>query len=352
MKKYDETDALSEESQVVTVVETSKELAKKAGEPFIGTWVEAHNFSRDNEYIKGGYRINFNTVRRILRSLFMVHNESMNIWSHLAGVVLFVVFVAYIAICITPKISLLNFVQQLQGKFNSTLELPNNLFAFPHLRNERPDVWNLEDVSSYFSNFTFALKEYINSVAYFLLSLRSNMSLHSMNSLMHNLERFPSQIKHQALTLYNRTLEKFEYSDTEEETIGVISRCTVPRKRRASLCPHDRRHPLLVVQRDVSPVLRLREQAAGLPLQTRLRRNLLANSGEHVSAGDLRLRVQPNPQDLLHPGGVHDLRRRLCDDFDARRRNVEVQADARVPLHIRGAVCRSPGGPRGGYERS
>eukprot|EP00826_Nyctotherus_ovalis_P013034 TRINITY_DN1348_c0_g1_i14.p2 TRINITY_DN1348_c0_g1~~TRINITY_DN1348_c0_g1_i14.p2 ORF type:complete len:134 (-),score=41.30 TRINITY_DN1348_c0_g1_i14:1058-1459(-) len=118
MKKYDETDVLSEETQVVTVVETSKELAKKTGEPFIGTWIEAHNFSRDNEYIKRGYRINFNTARRIFKSLFMIHNESMNIWSHLAGVVLFIIFIAYIAICITPKISPLEFVHQLQDKFN------------------------------------------------------------------------------------------------------------------------------------------------------------------------------------------------------------------------------------------
>jgi len=37
-----------------------------------------------------GYRINFNTFPRILRSLFMLHNESVNVWSHLLGVLLFI----------------------------------------------------------------------------------------------------------------------------------------------------------------------------------------------------------------------------------------------------------------------
>lgn len=37
---------------------------------------------KDNDKITHGYRINFNTPGKIFRSLFMVHNESVNIWSH------------------------------------------------------------------------------------------------------------------------------------------------------------------------------------------------------------------------------------------------------------------------------
>jgi hypothetical protein len=54
---------------------------------------EAHDFMKDNEYITSGYRINFNSVKRVAQSLFMLHNESVNIWSHLLGA-LFVVFLA------------------------------------------------------------------------------------------------------------------------------------------------------------------------------------------------------------------------------------------------------------------
>mmetsp|Transcript_26001 Transcript_26001/g.46012 ORF Transcript_26001/g.46012 Transcript_26001/m.46012 type:complete len:377 (-) Transcript_26001:6656-7786(-) len=55
----------------------------------IGDAHSAPAYCRDNEYIKTGYRINFSTSKRIFSSLFMVHNESVNVWTHLLGVMLF-----------------------------------------------------------------------------------------------------------------------------------------------------------------------------------------------------------------------------------------------------------------------
>ena len=43
-------------------------------------------FLIDNEFILHGYRINFNTKMKIFKSLFMLHNETVNVWSHLLGV--------------------------------------------------------------------------------------------------------------------------------------------------------------------------------------------------------------------------------------------------------------------------
>lgn len=65
--------------------------------------VEGHDFLRDNEYIISGYRINFSSTRRILRryfsfSLFMVHNESVNVWSHLLGMLLFLSLMLYVIV--------------------------------------------------------------------------------------------------------------------------------------------------------------------------------------------------------------------------------------------------------------
>jgi hypothetical protein len=51
-------------------------------EHFIGEYDKAPAFMKDNLDITHGYRINFNTPSRILRSLFMLHNESVNIWTH------------------------------------------------------------------------------------------------------------------------------------------------------------------------------------------------------------------------------------------------------------------------------
>lgn len=66
-------------------------------DPHIGTIAEAHSFLHDNEYILSGYRIYFNSTGRILKSLFMLHNESANVWSHLAGVLLFFALTGYTA---------------------------------------------------------------------------------------------------------------------------------------------------------------------------------------------------------------------------------------------------------------
>ena len=52
----------------------------------------------DNKYILRGYRVGFNTVGRILKSLFLIHNETFNIWSHLTGCIYALVLLV-ITIC-------------------------------------------------------------------------------------------------------------------------------------------------------------------------------------------------------------------------------------------------------------
>ncbi|KAI8990083.1 putative hemolysin-III channel protein Izh2 [Pilobolus umbonatus] len=45
----------------------------------------------DNVYITGGYRPQTNSYRECITSLFYLHNESVNIWSHLLGFFLFLI---------------------------------------------------------------------------------------------------------------------------------------------------------------------------------------------------------------------------------------------------------------------
>jgi predicted membrane channel-forming protein YqfA (hemolysin III family) len=52
---------------------------------------------KDNEFIKHGYRINFDSTIKVAKSLFMLHNESVNIWSHLIGSMLVILLVLYTA---------------------------------------------------------------------------------------------------------------------------------------------------------------------------------------------------------------------------------------------------------------
>lgn len=60
-----------------------------AQKPEIGVIDQEHDFLRDNEFIEKGYRLNFSTTRKIIKSLFMVHNELFNVWSHLLGALIF-----------------------------------------------------------------------------------------------------------------------------------------------------------------------------------------------------------------------------------------------------------------------
>jgi adiponectin receptor len=62
---------------------------------FIGHLLMAPAHLRDNEFILRGYRIGFNTKAKIIKSLFMLHNESVNVWSHLIGVFVFIALFIY-----------------------------------------------------------------------------------------------------------------------------------------------------------------------------------------------------------------------------------------------------------------
>ena len=58
---------------------------------FVGTVCEAPHHLIDNEFIKHGYRIGYdNSVLAIFKSMFHIHNESVNVWSHFCGSMLFV----------------------------------------------------------------------------------------------------------------------------------------------------------------------------------------------------------------------------------------------------------------------
>ena len=58
---------------------------------YVGTIDDAEEHTIDNLYITRGYRINHNTCRSIFKSLFSCHNEFVNIWSHIIGVLVFLV---------------------------------------------------------------------------------------------------------------------------------------------------------------------------------------------------------------------------------------------------------------------
>jgi adiponectin receptor len=52
-------------------------------------WHQLPTWQRDNKYILAGYRPSSGSCRQSLKSLRYIHNESVNIYTHLLGVIIF-----------------------------------------------------------------------------------------------------------------------------------------------------------------------------------------------------------------------------------------------------------------------
>ena len=90
-------------AHLVEKAEHIKRDIKEAVKSYVGRAEEAEDYAVDNEYIQRGYRINHDTNGRVFKSLCTCHNETVNIWSHGIGVVLFIFMLAAILIWIVPK---------------------------------------------------------------------------------------------------------------------------------------------------------------------------------------------------------------------------------------------------------
>lgn len=63
-------------------------LGKQMKEGYIGSIWEIPEDIRDNLFILTGYRVGYNDIWKTSKTLFMWHNETMNVWTHLFGKVI------------------------------------------------------------------------------------------------------------------------------------------------------------------------------------------------------------------------------------------------------------------------
>ncbi len=68
----------------------------------IGTIDEVPGWMIGNKYIETGYRIGYDTYYKSIVSLFHIHNETVNVWTHLLAAILFILFSAYVVIYLAP----------------------------------------------------------------------------------------------------------------------------------------------------------------------------------------------------------------------------------------------------------
>jgi hypothetical protein len=119
-EKYFEDDGLPDkrsnsyetiEKKVENVVQETKGddmLLSLRTHSYVGHAHEAPKFSRDNEFILSGYRINFHTCETIAKSLCLCHNETMNVWTHLVGALFTVILIIITGVTVGPYGSRIN----------------------------------------------------------------------------------------------------------------------------------------------------------------------------------------------------------------------------------------------------
>ncbi|KAK2038252.1 hemolysin III family channel protein [Colletotrichum somersetense] len=91
------------ESLLSSVESTAAVLEKKVEDALLVLWDDLPAWRRDNAFILTGYRPDSNSYLGSLRSLAYLHNESVNIWSHLLGAVAFIVAGAVLHSVVAPR---------------------------------------------------------------------------------------------------------------------------------------------------------------------------------------------------------------------------------------------------------
>jgi len=85
------------------IVEGRKKGSQKIQNTLTVHWNDLPSWQQDNHYIHTGYRPASYSFRRCFASLFYLHNETVNIYSHLIGALLFTISAAYLYTILQPR---------------------------------------------------------------------------------------------------------------------------------------------------------------------------------------------------------------------------------------------------------
>ena len=72
-----------------SLLETAKDVEQRVEDALLMLWDELPHWRRDNHFIHTGYRSTSNSYQKSFWSIFYLHNEFVNVWTHLLGAILF-----------------------------------------------------------------------------------------------------------------------------------------------------------------------------------------------------------------------------------------------------------------------
>ena len=155
----------------------------------LGSFYEIPEYFRHNEYIKNGYRLNCNSFSSAVKSIFNFHNETVNVWSHLLGAVLFLILILYTINFIT------NYTSQLRTvKLRiSEIEKTNNFAKL----NNNTDI----------NNFYTLLNNFKKDLQNYSFSLLNNAYEVMINKISSNFTKFKNILSDKYISL------KYSFSD-------------------------------------------------------------------------------------------------------------------------------------------
>ena len=187
------TKNIYDNSKEEKVTKNSKYEGKKG--IILGTYNDLPDYYKDNEYIRKGYLLYCDSIIKALKSLFRLHNESINIWSHLFGAIFFIFLVCYTAIFITNSktqfYNVKNGINQIDIIYKNNPYLSNDLLQFfiknfnvfkfdfnnLNIRKAYKDSFTLlnetiEKMSNHIDNLTSSLRDFIESLSNRFIDLR------------------------------------------------------------------------------------------------------------------------------------------------------------------------------------
>ena len=196
MEAKKKSDNLEEEKNTIN----SKYEGKKG--IILGTYNDLPDYYKDNEYIKKGYLLYCDSIIKALKSLFCLHNESINVWSHLLGAILFICLVCYTAIFIT------NYKTQFYDVKNGINEIDIISKNNPYLSNDL-----FKSFIKYFNIFKFDFNNLNIRKAYKDSFALLNETIEKMSNHIENLTSSFNDFKESLNNRFIELREKFLIPD-------------------------------------------------------------------------------------------------------------------------------------------